>query len=151
MISASCAIGAILAGAPESDIEALARFGMRLGMAFQLTDDALDYVASEKEFGKTIGKDLKEGKVTLPLISAYKKSSPEEKELIRRTVEGEDILDDDIVRVVSVINKYEGIDYTLDMADKYIKEGKAFIGPFKDSTPKDAFLAIADYVVQRRL
>ncbi len=151
LISASCAIGAILAGAPESDIEALARFGMRLGMAFQLTDDALDYVASEKEFGKTIGKDLMEGKVTLPLIGAYKKSSHEEKELIRKTVEGKDVLDDDIAGVVAVINKYEGIGSTLDMADRFISEGKAFIGPFKDSTPKDAFLAIADYVVERRL
>jgi octaprenyl-diphosphate synthase len=151
LISASCAIGAILAGAPESDIEALARFGMRLGMAFQLTDDALDYVASEKEFGKTIGKDLAEGKVTLPLIGAYKKSSPEEKELIKKTVEGAEIIDDDIAGVVAVINKYEGINYTLNMADRYIEEGKAFIGPFKDSTPKEAFLAIADYVVERRL
>lgn len=151
LISASCAIGAILAGAPESDIEALARFGMRLGMAFQLTDDALDYVASEKEFGKTIGKDLTEGKVTLPLIGAYKKSSPEEKELIKKTVEGAEIIDDDIAGVIAVINKYEGIDYTLDMADRFIKEGKAFIGPFKDSTPKETFLAIADYVVERRL
>jgi len=151
LISASCAIGAILAGGVESDIEALARFGMRLGMAFQLTDDALDYVASEKEFGKTIGKDLAEGKVTLPLIRAYKKGSPEERELIKETVEGAAIKDDDMAGVVAVINKYEGIDYTLAMADRYIEEGKAFIEPFKDSPPKEAFLAIADYVVERRL
>jgi octaprenyl-diphosphate synthase len=151
LISASCAIGAILAGGAESDIEAIARFGMRLGMAFQLTDDALDYVATEKEFGKTIGKDLAEGKVTLPLIGAYKKGSTEERSLIKKTVEGEEITDDDMAGVLAVINKYEGIDHTLDMADRYIKEGKSFIEPFNDSTPKEAFLAIADYVVERRL
>jgi len=66
-------------------------------------------------------------------------------------VEGAEIIDDDIAGAVAVINKYEGIDYTLEIADRYIKEGKAFIEPFKDSTAKEAFLAIADYVVERRL
>ncbi|TFG37996.1 MAG: polyprenyl synthetase family protein, partial [Syntrophobacterales bacterium] len=116
LISASCAVGALLAKAPESDIEALARFGMRLGMAFQLTDDALDYVASEEEFGKTIGKDLKEGKVTLPLVGVYKKSSQSERELIKKTVEGEEVLETDIAEIVAIINKYGGIEHTLNVA-----------------------------------
>jgi octaprenyl-diphosphate synthase len=151
LISASCAVGALLAKAPESDIEALARFGMRLGMAFQLTDDALDYVASEEEFGKTIGKDLKEGKVTLPLIGVYKKSSQSERELIKKTVEGEEVLETDIAEIVAIINKYGGIEHTLNVADGYIREGKAFLESFKDSSPKSALLAISDYVIERRL
>jgi octaprenyl-diphosphate synthase len=151
LISASCAIGAILAKAPESDIEALARFGMRLGMAFQLTDDALDYVALEEEFGKSIGMDLKEGKITLPLIVAFKRCSPEERDLIKNVVENKETTGDDINEIISLISKYGGIDHTLNAADEYIKEGRTFLESFEDSTPKEALLAISDYVVKRKL
>ncbi|MDD1749050.1 MAG: polyprenyl synthetase family protein, partial [Methanothrix sp.] len=73
LISAACAIGAILGNSTDGQIEALTRFGMRMGTAFQITDDTLDYVAREEEFGKAIGQDLKEGKLTLPLIRTMKK------------------------------------------------------------------------------
>jgi len=73
LISAACAVGGILGNASDAKIEALTRFGMRLGSAFQITDDTLDYTANEGEFGKAIGKDLEEGKITLPLIRTLKK------------------------------------------------------------------------------
>ncbi|MEA1970714.1 MAG: polyprenyl synthetase family protein, partial [Thermodesulfobacteriota bacterium] len=135
--------------APEAEIEALARFGMRLGTAFQLTDDTLDYVAREDDFGKTIGMDLKEGKITLPLIRTFKKCEPDEKKIIEKAVEnaGEDA----IKQVTSLIDKYEGIKYSLEKADMLIEEGKAFLEIFEDSTPKKAFFAISNYVVEREL
>jgi len=149
LISAACATGAILAKAPEAEIEALARFGMRLGTAFQLTDDTLDYVAREDDFGKIIGMDLKEGKITLPLIMAFKKCEPDEKKIIEKAVENAG--EDSIKQVTSLIDKYEGIKYSLEKADMLIEEGKAFLEVFEDSTPKEGFLAIADYVVERKL
>ncbi|MBW2649934.1 MAG: polyprenyl synthetase family protein [Deltaproteobacteria bacterium] len=149
LISAACAIGAILAKAPESEVKALARFGMRLGTAFQLTDDTLDYVAREDDFGKTIGMDLKEGKITLPLIRTFKECDPNEKKIIERAVE--DTGEDYIEEVASLINKYGGIKYSLDKADSLIEEGKAFLEIFRDSTPRKGFFAIADYVVERKL
>jgi len=149
LISAACAIGAILAKAPESEVKALARFGMRLGTAFQLTDDTLDYVAREGDFGKTIGMDLKEGKITLPLIRTFKECDPNEKKIIERAVE--DTGEDYIKEVASIINKYGGIKYSLDKADSLIEEGKAFLEIFGDSTPKKGLFAIADYVVERKL
>ena len=149
LISAACAIGAILAKAPESEVKALARFGMRLGKAFQLTDDTLDYVAREDEFGKTIGMDIKEGKITLPLIRTFKECDPDEKKIIEKAVE--DTREDYIEEVTFLINKYGGIKYSLDKANMLIEEGKAFLGIFGDSMPQEALLAISDYVVERKL
>lgn len=149
LISAACAIGAILAKAPESEVKALARFGMRLGTAFQLTDDTLDYVAREDEFGKARGMDIKEGKITLPLIRTFKECNPDEKKIIEKAVE--DAGEDSIEKVTSLIDKYGGIKYSLEKADMLIEEGKASLEIFEDSTPRKAFLAIADYVVERKM
>jgi octaprenyl-diphosphate synthase len=74
LISAACQIGAILGEADEEQEEAMRRFGLNLGIAFQLRDDFLDYAGSEEEFGKPVGKDLQEGKITLPLIHALQSS-----------------------------------------------------------------------------
>ncbi|MBN2538722.1 MAG: polyprenyl synthetase family protein [Deltaproteobacteria bacterium] len=148
LISSACAIGALLAKAPESEVKALARFGMRLGTAFQLTDDTLDYVAREEELGKTIGMDIKEGKITLPLIRTFKECDPDEKKIIEKAVENTE--EDYIEEVTFLVNKYDGIQYSLDKADSLIEEGKAFLKIFGDSTPRGALLAISDYVVERR-
>ncbi|MCK7504883.1 MAG: polyprenyl synthetase family protein [Desulfobacterales bacterium] len=80
LIAAACAVGALMAGAPPDRVEALRQFGYRMGQSFQLTDDTLDYVAAEKEFGKALGMDIKEGKITLPLIRTLAQCPAEEKE-----------------------------------------------------------------------
>ncbi len=151
LISAACAVGAILAKKSEIKIEALTRFGMRLGMAYQLTDDALDYVAEEEEFGKSIGMDIKEGKTTLPLIRTLKKCSTAEKELIKKAMGSEDIREDEITEIVSLINRYKGIEYAMEKARGYIEEAKKFLDPFEDTIPKKALLAISDYIIERKL
>ncbi len=149
LISAACAIGALLAQAPEKEVEALTKFGMRLGAAFQLTDDTLDYVAREDDFGKTIGMDLKEGKITLPLIKTFKQCTPDEKTRIERAVE--DFGEDAVREISSLIDTYGGIDYSLEKAKRLVEEGKAFLDIFDDTTPRAALLAIADYVIQREM
>ncbi len=149
LISAACAIGAILAKAPEVEIEALTKFGMRLGTAFQLTDDTLDYVAREDDFGKTIGMDLKEGKITLPLIRTFKKCTPDEKDRIGKAVQ--DGGEDSVQEITSLMNTYKGIEYSLEKAGRLVEEGKSFLEIFEDSMPKKALLAISDYVIQRKL
>ena len=82
LISAACAIGGILGNATDGQIEALTRFGMRLGTAFQITDDTLDYVAKEEEFGKAIGQDLREGKTDAPAHPDHARSAPRRKRLL---------------------------------------------------------------------
>lgn len=151
LISAACAVGGILADAPEAEISALTKFGIRLGMAFQITDDTLDYMAVEEEFGKAIGMDLKEGKVTLPLIHTLKKSSPEDKSVIKKIVESEEPGKEDITKIISMIDKYKGVDYALSKAKAYTDEGKDFLEPFENSKSKTSLLTISDYIIERRL
>lgn len=151
LISAACAVGGILGDAPDVQIEALTRFGMRLGSAFQITDDTLDYVAKEEEFGKAIGKDLDEGKMTLPLIRTLKKGNAEEKNLIKRVVENNNRDARDVAEVLSLIHHYDGINYSLNKAKAYIDEGKGYLESFASSEARAALFAISDYIVERRL
>ncbi len=151
LVSAACATGAVLAKAPQTTVDLLTNFGIKLGIAFQVTDDTLDYVATKEEFGKAIGMDFKEGKVTLPLIWTLKKCSPDEKGIVEKTLESKNISNNNIKEITSLINKYEGVDYALNKAGEYIKEAKLFLESFEDSAPKDALLAISDYIVERKL
>ena len=149
LISAACAIGGILGDAAESQIEALTRFGMRLGTAFQITDDTLDYVAREEEFGKAIGQDLKEGKLTLPLIRTMKKCTPEERSFIRKGIEEKD--EASMAAIMTLINRYDGISYALAKAKACIDEAKGFLVSFADSEAKTALHTVADYIIERRI
>jgi octaprenyl-diphosphate synthase len=149
LISAACAIGGILGNAAESQIEALTRFGMRLGNAFQITDDTLDYVAKEEEFGKTIGQDLKEGKMTLPLIRTMKKCTPDERSYIRKGIEEKD--EGAYAGIMTLIYRYDGISYALAKARACIDEAKGFLTSFNDSEAKTALCTVADYIIERRL
>jgi octaprenyl-diphosphate synthase len=151
LISAACAVGGMLGNASETQIESLTRFGMRLGSAFQITDDTLDYVAKEEEFGKAIGKDLDEGKITLPLIRAMKKCTPEEKNVIKKLIENKEKSEQAIAYVVDVIHGYDGVNYSLNKAKGYIEEGKGFLESYPDSEPKASLRAISDYIIERRL
>jgi octaprenyl-diphosphate synthase len=151
LISAACALGGILGNASEGQIEALTRFGMRLGSAFQITDDTLDYVAQEEEFGKAIGKDLEEGKITLPLIRTLKKCSPEEKNMIKGVIEKKEKSERAITEIVDTIHRYDGVNYSLDKARAYIDEGKGFLEVFADSEPKASLHAISEYIIERKL
>jgi len=150
LISTSCVVGSILGNAPEGRVEALTRFGMRLGSAFQITDDTLDYVASGDDFGKAIGKDLAEGKITLPLIRALKRCSAKEKSLIKNVVQQKDENMEPLMDIVALIHKYDGINYAINKAKTYIDEGKNFLQSFADSEAKASLLTISDYIIERR-
>lgn len=151
LISAAAQIGAILGNVSEEKEEALAQFGMDVGIAFQLIDDTLDYTSKEEEFGKKIGIDLQDGKITLPLIFALSRCSGDEKDFIRKTVESEPISKEDFFQVVEIIESYQGLCYTLEKAKGYIERGKRHLHLFPSSKEKEALYALADYVLERRL
>jgi octaprenyl-diphosphate synthase len=150
LISTACAVGGILGNALDTQIGALTRFGIRLGSAFQITDDTLDYVAKEEDFGKAIGKDLAEGKITLPLIRALKRCSAKEKSLVRNVLQQKDKSMEVLMDIVTLIHKYDGINYAINKAKTYIEEGKVFLQTFADSAAKTSFLTISDYILERR-
>ena len=151
LMAAACASGAILGNAPPEQIDALARFGLRLGSAFQITDDTLDYTAQRDEFGKTIGKDLEEGKMTFPLIYTLGKCTPDEKDRIRKIIETKGSNGKAIQDIQAVIKRYDGISAALNKAKTYIDEGKASLTSFKNSEAKTALLTIADFIMERRI
>lgn len=151
LISAACAMGGILGGAGKTEIGALADFGMRIGSAFQITDDTLDYLAKEEEFGKSVGQDFQEGKITLPLIYTLRNCSPTERKLIKKAIGRKKLTGEHIADVISLIRTYGGADYALEKAGTYIAEGKGFLRHFADSPDKTALLAISDYILERRL
>jgi octaprenyl-diphosphate synthase len=122
---------------------------MRLGTAFQITDDTLDYVAREEEFGKAIGQDLREGKLTLPLIRTMKKCTPEERTFIRTGIEKKD--GEATAGIMDLMHRYDGIPYALRKARNCIDEARGVLSPFDDSEAKTALLTIADYILDRRL
>jgi len=149
LISAACKIGAILGKVSLEKEEALARYGMELGIAFQLVDDCLDYTSNNEELGKIIGNDLREGKITLPLICAIKNATTLEKEEILTAIEADSLKDSQLSSVIGLINKYKGIDYTLSRARQYVENAKACLNIFEPNVERAALIALADYVVER--
>lgn len=149
LFSAACKIPAILAETSQERKTALATYGMELGIAFQLMDDCLDYTSRDEELGKSIGNDLKEGKVTLPLIKAYRDANEAEKKIIQDTVEDDELSPERLKEIQDLINKYEGIEYTTGFARERIKNAKAALEAFDPSIERASLEAVADYVIER--
>jgi octaprenyl-diphosphate synthase len=151
LISASCRLGAIISKAPLSREDALTAYGKKLGLAFQITDDTLDYAADQRQLGKVLGKDLDEGKVTLPLIYLIRKADPEEKEHIRSILHSDKVSEHDLTYTMGLMEKYGAVDEALNLAQSLSNESKAALAVFPDSMPRQALMALADYVVQREM
>ncbi len=151
LISAAAQIGAILGNVSEERKKALTRYGLDVGIAFQLTDDTLDYTSREEEFGKEIGIDLLRGKITLPLIHALKRCTPQEKAFIQETVDGAALTRESFLRVAEIIDRCRGIQYAWERAKERVALAKTHLHLFEDSEFRRALFALADYVVERRL
>ncbi len=151
LIAAACQIGAMLGDASEEQEEAMRRFGLNLGVAFQLRDDFLDYTGSEEEVGKPVGKDLQEGKITLPLIHALESSSTEDHHRLVDLITSDSIQEKTFAEVKEIIQRYEGLDYTDELANRYVAEAKSALEMFPPSPTRESLLEIADYVVTRRV
>jgi octaprenyl-diphosphate synthase len=149
LLSAASRCGALLGACSAAEEEALAAYGMDVGIAFQFMDDALDYVADQDEFGKECGHDLLEGKVTLPLIHALNQCSADEKRRVTEIVEQEVLPDEDLQYVIRLIHSYDGIGYTRERAIMLIDDAKGHLANFPDTPAKEAMLRLADYVVSR--
>jgi len=151
LISAATQIGAILAGISHEKEGAMAEFGMDLGIAFQLIDDLLDYTSKEEEFGKKIGIDLQEGKITLPLILALTRCTEAERMSIRKKVETRPLTKEAFFEVVKIIERYRGIEDTRGRAQGYVDRAKERLNLFPPSKEREALDAMADYILERKL
>ena len=112
-------------------------------------DDTLDYTASEEQFGKSIGHDFEEGKITLPLIHTLKNCTPDEREIIACVVEKELLSDEDFARVFELVHRYGGIEHTVAAACQHVVLCKRELEKFPPSAAREALADLADYVVTR--
>ncbi len=147
LFEAGAQLAAILGGQPAEVAEQLAVYGMRLGTAFQLRDDALDYDANAEEIGKNIGDDLAEGKPTMPLIHAIRAGTPEQVALVRRAIEtgGRDEID----AVIAAVRSSGALDYTHQRAREEADAALAALAPLPDSVYKEALASLASISVNR--
>ena len=122
LFGAACEIGAILGGRPDSERRALRNFGYDLGIAFQLMDDVLDYTSYNDVLGKHVGTDLKEGKVTLPLIHVLRKADEKDKAYVEKIFTKQRITQRDFDRVLAITEKNGGIAYTLDATERHLTQ-----------------------------
>ncbi|HEY6838264.1 MAG TPA: polyprenyl synthetase family protein, partial [Geobacteraceae bacterium] len=150
LLSAACHAGDVLGKASPECEEAMRAFGLYVGIAFQLMDDTVDYVASEEQFGKPIGHDLEEGKITLPLIHTLQNCTADERSVIADIIEKDVLGDDDFDTVCSLVHRYGGLEYAVERAGYYIALGKKNLEMFPDSPGKSAMLSLADYIVTRK-
>ena len=149
LISAACACGAIISGAQEQAVEHLAQFGFNLGIAFQLMDDLLDYTASEETFGKPVGKDLREGKITLPLIYTLSDFDAEEVRRLEDLFKNEKAGADDYGRVITMVRNNGVTDRIRSEAGVYVDKAARFLDFFPETPIKGNLMDLNAYVINR--
>ena len=119
LFAAAAQIGAVVADRPKVEEEALESYGMNLGIAFQLIDDVLDYSAVQAELGKTVGDDFREGKISLPVVLAWRRGSAEERDFWRRTLEKLEQTDGDLEKAIGLMEKRGALHDTVERARHY--------------------------------
>jgi octaprenyl-diphosphate synthase len=149
LFSAACEIGAILGKVTNREKNALKHFGYKLGIAFQLRDDILDYTSYDNVLGKHVGTDLKEGKMTLPFIHALKSASEAEKLSVAKLLKKRTISQKDFEWARKLMVSYNGMDYAAKATEKYLREAKRHLDQFPASRYKDALLSLADSMLKR--
>ena len=149
LMSAACASGAIMADIDEEKVDQLAQFGLNLGIAFQLMDDILDYTSSEKTFGKPVGKDLREGKITLPLIYSLGEYDPGELESLEDLFKNQDPSRKDFEKLINRVRSSGAIEKIQAEAKGFADQADGCLDGFPDSQAKDDLKALNTYLVKR--
>jgi octaprenyl-diphosphate synthase len=149
LFAAACQVGAVVADRPMVEETALADYGMKLGIAFQLVDDALDYSADQATLGKTVGDDFREGKITLPVLVAYQAGDEAERSFWQRTIEASEQEEADLDHALRLMARRGAIETTLDRAGRYAAEAQAALAVFPDNGLRRALVDVADYTVRR--
>jgi octaprenyl-diphosphate synthase len=149
LFAAACRIGAVVADRPKVEEEALDSYGLNLGIAFQLIDDVLDFSAKQAVLGKTVGDDFREGKITLPIILAFRRGDDEQREFWRRTVERLEQRDGDLEHAISLMEKHGSLADTIARARHYGEVARDALGIFPDSPVKQSMIEVIDFCIER--
>jgi octaprenyl-diphosphate synthase len=149
LFAAACEVGPVLAGRAKADEAACRSYGMNLGIAFQLIDDALDYGGASARLGKNVGDDFREGKITLPVVLSFRRGSESERGFWRRTLEDGACADGDLETAIALIRKHRALEDTVERARHYGAIARDALELFPASEWKHALLEAVDFCVAR--
>jgi len=150
LMSAACACGAIITGAEKNAEQSLGQFGLNMGIAFQLMDDLLDYTSSEDVFGKPVGKDLKEGKITLPLIYTLPKIEASERNRLENLFKNHQATEEDYRQLIGLVRSKGALDHIKDEAKSYVDRAAGCLSRFPDLPAKRGLLELNQFIVDRK-
>ncbi|MBZ4672161.1 polyprenyl synthetase family protein [Deferribacterales bacterium Es71-Z0220] len=149
LFSACCEIGGILGGLEDEKVKNLAEFGKVVGLAFQMSDDILDYLGDPEKTGKKPGTDLNEGKMTLPLILLRDMADKNEKQRLRDIIVSENASEEDLTYIISLMKKYDIKTASERYVDDYVNKSKELLNIFPKNEYRDALEFLAEYVIKR--
>lgn len=149
LVAASCRVGCIIGGASPIQQDALYRFGMKMGMAFQLADDQLDYTADGSRLGKTLGQDFRQGMVTLPLLHLLQTCPYDARQQIVAQIESHELDEAGLYHLINLMDQYGSLAYTATRAQEFIDSAAIELISFDDCPAKHALFAVAEYMVNR--
>ena len=151
LFAAAAETGAMVAGADKALSDAMRQYGMALGIAFQITDDALDYAASSDDMGKAVGDDFKEGKITLPVILAWQDGDEAERAFWKRCLQDGEIGDNDLIEALTILKRHDSITRSLAEARQHAEAAAALAETWSFSTNKtaEALIAAARFAAER--
>jgi len=149
LFAAACEVAGVVADRSEEVISALEAYGRNLGIAFQLVDDAMDYSSKQATMGKNTGDDFREGKITLPVILAYRRGTDEERDFWKRTMQAVRQTDEDLPTALATLQKYGTLSATVDRARHYGDMAKDALAIFEDNSAKSAMLEVVDFCIDR--
>lgn len=149
LFSVCARLGTVVAGGDEATETRMGEFGWNLGIAFQLVDDVLDFTSREKILGKPVGNDLREGKVTLPLIYALKSAMPGERAIIESVLADGNYDQVPFVNILQMLHRHNGVQLALDRAQSFTAKARAVLAGFPDSPCQRALLAVTEMVTDR--
>ena len=149
LFGAACEVGAILGARPKADIAACRSYGLNLGIAFQLIDDALDYGGTAAKLGKNIGDDFREGKITLPVVLAFRRGSEDERAFWRRTREQGEHGEGDLAQAMAYLRRHRALEDTIERARHYGAMARDALELFPASAWKRALIDVVDFCVAR--
>ncbi|MGA7236416.1 MAG: polyprenyl synthetase family protein [Bryobacteraceae bacterium] len=149
LFSVCARLGAVAGGAGAAFQERLGEFAWNLGMAFQLVDDVLDFTSREITLGKPVGGDLREGKVTLPLVYALECANPQERRLVENILRQRSYDETPFSQILALLKKYRGIERVKERAQTFTDKARRMIGEFPDSPYQRALMAVTELITER--
>ena len=149
LFAAACEVGPVIANRPKAEATACRSYGMNLGIAFQLVDDALDYGGTSAKLGKNVGDDFREGKITLPVVLSFRRGNEEERSFWKRVLQEGEIEDGDLEEAIGLMRRHRALDDTIERARHYGAMARDALAPQPASPAKSALLEAVSFAISR--